>query len=352
MNRSDGKARERVLVCVLAETRAHQATWPGFKKHVLDELGADLALCIGVDDRYDTSNPFWQAARHRWTTREPEDFGVGFDEAEAWFSGRPATGDWRRLLSIRDQWLGGIKHPQRQPGSGGIVIYFRWLLHRHLVEEGLLARYDRFVVTRSDFYWSVPHPPLAMLDPGYVWIPDGERYGGITDRHIVASASDVIPALNLMEEIVARPTAVARSMRGYYHWNVELVIRLTYDRIGLTPRIRFFPYVAFTVRGGSDTTRWSPGEFDEQLGVYVKYDSERELAEPHRWITSAADWEKLAAENPAAFHGDPGPPLPKRTWPYHAARLARMGEKRLRAVLSPWRRRLRSALARKGKAGR
>ena len=54
---------ERVLVCVLAQTRAYQFTWRNFKRHVLDELEADLAVCIGVDDHYDYANPFWQHAR-------------------------------------------------------------------------------------------------------------------------------------------------------------------------------------------------------------------------------------------------------------------------------------------------
>lgn len=343
---------ERVLVCVLAQTRAHESTWPGFKKHVLDELGADLALCIAIDAAYDRSNPFWQAANYRWTTPEFDNFAAGFDEAETWFTGAPATGDWRRLLAIRDQWLGGVKGRGQHPGSGAIVIYFHWLLYRHLAETGVLERYDRFVVTRSDFYWSTPHPPLRLLDPGFVWIPDGERYGGLTDRHVVASASDILPAINLMEEIVVRPKEMARSMRGFDHWNPERVLRLTYDRIGLTPRVRFFPYVAFTVRGGSDGTRWSPGEFDADLGVYVKYGSERELAARFQRIRSAEDWEKLARDDPSAFHGDPGPPLPKRTLPYRFARMARRGEKRLRAIASPWRRRLRRIIGTKGKAGR
>ena len=57
---------ERVLVCILAQTRAHQVAWSSFKRHVLDELNADLALAITLDETYDYGNPYWQHAKYRW----------------------------------------------------------------------------------------------------------------------------------------------------------------------------------------------------------------------------------------------------------------------------------------------
>ena len=53
----------KTLVCILGETRGYEVTWPSFKKNVLDELDADLLLCIGISEKYDFSNPFWQIAR-------------------------------------------------------------------------------------------------------------------------------------------------------------------------------------------------------------------------------------------------------------------------------------------------
>ena len=69
----------------------------------------------------------------------------------------------------------------------------------------MLDRYDRFVVTRSDFVWLCPHPPLSILDPRSLWIPDGEHYGGVTNRHLVVSREDLIPAVSLIEDILLRP---------------------------------------------------------------------------------------------------------------------------------------------------
>ena len=99
---------ERTLVCILAQTRAHALTWANFKRNVLDELHADLALAIGVDDQYDYTNPFWQHAQYRWAAPEYDDFGDGFDEAQRWLASAGGTviKPWRQILRTGGNWLG------------------------------------------------------------------------------------------------------------------------------------------------------------------------------------------------------------------------------------------------------
>ena len=58
---------ERVLVCILSATRAHELCFSSFKRHVLDELNADLAVALTISTQYDYENPFWQHAKYRWT---------------------------------------------------------------------------------------------------------------------------------------------------------------------------------------------------------------------------------------------------------------------------------------------
>ena len=64
---------ERVLVCLLAKTRAHQFTFPSFKRQVLDELNADLVLALTIDEKYDYAIPFWRHAKYRWTAPDFSD---------------------------------------------------------------------------------------------------------------------------------------------------------------------------------------------------------------------------------------------------------------------------------------
>lgn len=53
---------------------------------------------------------------------------------------------------------------------------------RSLNASGAIDQYDRFIVTRSDYMHKMLHAPLSVLPPEYIWIPDGERYNGVTVR--------------------------------------------------------------------------------------------------------------------------------------------------------------------------
>jgi len=52
-------------------------------------------------------------------------------------------------------------------------------------------RYALLVQSRADFVWGQPHPPPSYFlgsDPA-VWVPEGEDWGGINDRHAVIERS-------------------------------------------------------------------------------------------------------------------------------------------------------------------
>lgn len=236
---------DSTLVIVLAETRAHEHTFRLFKSNLLDVYKADLCLCVANNEREDTSNPFYRGAKYIWTYDEPKDWGEAF--AHMQLAGNHA-GDWRRLLEIKDQWLGGIKGKNAHAGSGAILLFFRWFLRESLVQHDIVNEYDRFVVTRSDFVHPVPQVPLAALDARSIWIPDGEDYGGYTDRHIIVSRSDVLDVLSIADDIVANPVELYAQMRSSQAWNLERYIRFAFERLGLTDRIRRYPYVMYAVR--------------------------------------------------------------------------------------------------------
>jgi hypothetical protein len=264
----------RTLVCVLAETRSWKTTWPSFKMNVLDRLGADLALCIGAHETYDRSNPFWQSARYRWTSIEHDDYGEAFDAAQSSLIADGRRPAWRKLLGIRNQWLGGIRGHGQHPGSAAILIYFRWLLLECLRSSGALQRYDRFVITRSDFVWLSPHPGLDVLTPDSIWLPDGEYYGGLTDRHAVLTRDDVELYLDLMTPIVCETDALFSRMEGRTDWNLEAYIKQHLSKAGALTRLKLFPYIMYSVREKDGSTRWSKGIWNNWLQYCIKYPSE------------------------------------------------------------------------------
>ena len=46
-------------------------------------------------------------------------------------------------------------------------------------------KFEWWIHTRSDLHWLADHPPLTLLGPEVIWIPRGQDYGGMNDRHAV-----------------------------------------------------------------------------------------------------------------------------------------------------------------------
>ena len=271
VDRPGRKPGHGTLIIVLAETRAHELTFDLFKQNFLDPNRADLALCVGANAREDTSNPFYSHAKHIWTYDEPVDWAEAFDhicEVEGW------TGDWRLMLKVKDQFLGGIKHPTEQhPGSGAIQIFFRWYLRRCLIDSDVINQYNRFVVTRSDFLHRLPHVPLRLLDNKYIWLPDGEDWGGYTDRELIANRRNILRVLSYVDDLFIKPEVLQKQMQ-HRVWNCEKVQKHLMQRRNLGRLVRRYPYSMYTVRARDGHTRWAAGDYDEALGYAVKYPTE------------------------------------------------------------------------------
>lgn len=287
----DNNLVESALVIVLAETRAHEHTFELFKKNVLDNFQADLCLCVADNEREDTDNPFYRHAKYIWRYPEPDDWGTAFDGAQRQLG---LTTEWRRLLNVKKQWLGGIRGEEQQPGSAGILLFFRWFLKDRLLATGLHKHYDRFIVTRSDFIHQIPHAPLELLDPDYIWIPFGEDYNGYTDRHIIASQKDILGVLSITDAILSEPESLVAEMQPFTHWNLEKFIKFSFARQGLTRKVRRYPYTMYCVRSVGGHTRWREGEFNKQLGYFVKYPNEyRRYLLAKLFIRDKGDWSAM-----------------------------------------------------------
>lgn len=283
----------RTLICILNQVRAAEITWPSFKKFVLDELDADLCLAIGIDEDCRADNPYVANAKFLFGFQEQEDWSKAFDYAQqAVFKEVKADSalrdaNWREVFKVGGQWLGPMG---AQQGSGGIGLFFRWWLHHNVYE---MYGYDRFVVTRSDFLWTCPHPPLDLLDPKNIWIPEGEDYGGYCDRHMVLSDENFDGALSSIEDILLLPEWLTKQLNvpelgglnceSYFAWHLR--------RVGLADKVRCYPQVAYTVRGEHGKTRWMAGEYNPELGYAIKYHREWESARKYEsLIRTREDW--------------------------------------------------------------
>lgn len=268
--------KQKTLVIVLGQARADKLTWASFKKNVLEELDADLALCVGESPMNNKSNLYWANAKFRWVVPEYDDFGDGFDQIQLERYGKITN--WRKILQIQNQWLGGIKGKGEQPGSAGILIYFRAKLCDFLEREHLIHSYDRFIITRSDFIWEILHPKVERLNPKYLWFPYGEFYGGLTDRHVVLNQNNLKAYLNLIDPILQNTDKLMCDMLAYNpkaKWNIEQYILFHLKSLNLANKIRYLPYMMYSVRNQTTPTRWARGVFDPDLDCFVKYPSEK-----------------------------------------------------------------------------
>jgi len=338
------------LVIVLSETRASELTFHNFKKNVIDELNADLCVCIGVKPDYDYNNPFYQLAKYRFTYPEPDDYGDAFDYAYdiltqnrpkyeylknvnalygqlqtprtstdtiTYYGNKEMSNDfdddaivihsnnfqhnlwknqtygmkhshmvpqgnvdtykkplhWREFIKVKDQFLGGIKDPNQHLGSAGILIFFRWFLLKNLIDNDLINKYDKFVITRSDYIYQLPHPKVEYMSDN-IWIPDDEHYGGYTDRHVILSKNNIVPYLNILNNMVLRSNEYFMRMISFPEWNLEKVIQFNLIQNNVIHLVKEFPYVMYTVRNVNGSTRWAIGEYSNELGYYVKYQGE------------------------------------------------------------------------------
>ena len=348
----------KTLVIILSETRAHELTFDMFKKNVIDELNADLCLCIGVKPDYDYENPFYKLSKYNFVYNEPEDFGDAFEYAYNILSqNKPKyeclqninalhgkiqkpqqytdnikyygkmenttnfdnfnddeivvhTKDfpdnlwknkvygivksennnlisqknvitykkhlyWREFLKIKNQFLGGIKDKDNQhPGSAGILIFFRWFLLKNLIDNDLINKYDRFIITRSDFIYQLPYPKVGLMNEKYIWIPDCEHYGGYTDRHVVLSKNNIEPYLNILNNLVLKSNRYFMKMKHKKDWNLEQLIKFHLAQTNVLDLVKEFPYIMYSVRNINGSTRWSKGNLSNEFDYYIKYKSE------------------------------------------------------------------------------
>ena len=56
---------------------------------------------------------------------------------------------------------------------------------RNPARQGRL--YERVLWSRIDMTWVHEHPPLRLLPSLYLWVPYGEDFKGLNDRHAVCN---------------------------------------------------------------------------------------------------------------------------------------------------------------------
>ena len=263
---------KKTLVILIGNARGGEIAWKSLQKNVLAPLHADLATLFTPQSQ---SNYLMNISRYTWTIPEFDDWRTFYQQESDLHCG---TGNnWNAYCSIGGIFLGGISNCGSNAGSGGILLAFRWKLHDLLTEHRLWDKYTHFVLTRSDHLYLCPHP--IINDTGFLWMPEGEDYGGIVDRHMVAESSLFARAINLRNEFLCKPQESLKMIENIGEVNIETFLAKFFSSQNLP--IRRFPRNMFAIKLQSDPTRWSTGVDDPRTkgAFFVKYPNELNMAE-------------------------------------------------------------------------
>jgi hypothetical protein len=280
-----------MLITLIGSLRGGERTWRTLLQNVLRPNNAHLALLVAPGTRRTVLH---RHASHIWHSQEFDDWSLAIDGVAAEI-GVPNRTAWRRGVRpsnrvcchhdlsccMRPSFLGPIRW------SAAINLVMRWQLKQRLLADGLLDMYERFVITRSDQFYGCTLPLLG-LDPTYVWLPQGEDYGGVTDRFVLCSRSDLVRCLTILDGFVRSPEAYEPDLNPERYFKRRLVEQ------ALWPRVHRFPRVMFTAARRSDKSRWSPISAlrDPTYGVHFKYERAyiRTLWNCGECTAAAAEW--------------------------------------------------------------
>ena len=353
----------KTLVIILSQTRAHELTFNNFKTNVIDELNADLCICIGKKENYDYENPYYRLAKYRFIYDESQDTSffnalnfaynntknekyekiinmvsdinynlelqndnmryIGnfddflninykdYDDDEIiYFSNDYNNKElcnkcyaiknsnkklifcentvllkkklhYNDFLDIKTNIATENSDPNNFNGfsiSTFIHIFFLWFLQFNITKSNIMYIYDRFIITRSDYIYTVTHPKLEYLNENYIWIPDGEHHDGICDRHVILSKKNMIEYISILDNFISKSNEYYNYFLNKTNLNMEKILKYHLDKNSLTKDIRYIPYIFYTVRGENDNSRWVLGKYNPKLGYYIKYSNEYKLA--------------------------------------------------------------------------
>lgn len=265
----------RTAVIILGNLRGGEKTWNSLYEHVLDLNSADMILFhVGLVPPQNRSSSMF--ARSKFFSQVPY-FDDWADAIDIMAHGNQS---WRervmKILPVNDSIvLGGAMGIR---GSGALIMTARWFLSQYIRDYRLTELYDRFVVTRADHFYNCGHD-LSTLSDTKVWIPTGQDWHGVCDRHVVCSASHILDVLNVIPPLIENPESYALTgprMKFHKLTNTESFLKHRWEQMGIMPRVGRFMRVMFVsaVDGDASGSFIKPLEGYIPEGVIVKYPGE------------------------------------------------------------------------------
>lgn len=289
----------RVLVIVVGQPRGGEYAYQSMEKYLLRPHRAHLATF------FTSASPatyLQKIARYNWIVPEYHDWFAVLDSVFATCMSSTSVKEQRALLWGQGQ--GGTKFMGRHDNvqhstSSVILLAFRWLVQQKMLQLDLMDQYDAFVFTRADEVHLCEHANIGQMlkeCPNCTWFQEGEDYGGISDRHFIASTKAFFRALNVTNSVLCESQLYFDRVG-----NLEMLIKRYMTEQKLP--VRLFPPSFFSVKRQRDSTRWSHGvetPESQAFGLRIKYMGEYERACKQCGESMSTTLPKLALVNTSA----------------------------------------------------
>lgn len=240
------------LTLLAGNPRGGEKTWKSLYKYVIEHLHSDLAICTG--DKWVTDNSLFQKADYKWIFNEPDDWYEYYE--------KNFKGNWKEFFLIgKDTGL---------YNSGNIHFAIKDIILKNYLQE--LKKYKFIIYTRFDQYYTDYHIDIKGQDMTKIWIPEGENYNGIGDRHAIVPIQYIEKFLDICNYVDSKDSI--KNTPEYLNCETAYLRFLTHN--DLIKNVKRYKRAQFTSATKQDKTNWRVPKYKVYItkNLLIKYPDE------------------------------------------------------------------------------
>ena len=250
----------KTLIILTGNARGGEETWDSMYENLMKPYNADLSICFGKTDDH---NSLYEKSKYVWE----------IDEYSNWI-------DYYQK-NCSNFWCENLEYGKSGDvlSSGIIGFAIKHFIIKNY--EKILLKYDRIILTRSDYFYAHRYP---LLSNKHLWIVEGENYGSYCDRFYVFPSKYCKKVMNIVDYIDSEHlNSTLRLIKKYNldvtgfgngYINTEYYYKLFFEYNGISKIIRRSPRVQFLVSTTKDTNRTNIPKIKYKNNLFVRYESE------------------------------------------------------------------------------
>ncbi len=219
----------KYLVILAGSPRGGEKTWESLYRYVIKPLDADLAICCGKNISKDSS--LYLNAKYKWL----------FDEYEDWIEYYRKNKYLNAIEYLKNGLNSGLFN------SGSVHFAIKDIILKNYINT--IEEYDYIIYTRFDQFYLDFHP---RLNEENIFIPEGQDYFGICDRHAAFPSKYAKQFLDICEFINRKQSS--ENLPEYLNCETAYLSHLEY--LNLYKNVKRMKRFQFTTSTKGDTTRW------------------------------------------------------------------------------------------------